>query len=235
MVDPCRCLSPDQQQNAPNNDMQIKLVILDFDGVIVESNDIKDKVFQQIFSRYPDHYETLLNYHRTYISVSRYAKFEFLLKTIGQKDNEELKNQLLQDFSSITLEMMKTVSFVKGAKAFLAEIQDQLPVYLASVTPIYDLEIILDSLRLKQYFKGVYGSPPWKKPDAIKDILQKENISAQNTVLVGDSYGDQRAANENKIHFIGRNSGLGFEDPQPDLIISDLTGLFSLVQKIDFR
>ena len=215
--------------------MKIKLVILDFDGVIVESNDIKDQVFQQIFSRYPDHYDTLLNYHRTYVSLSRYAKFDFLVQTIKANNGEDLKNELLADFSAITLELMKTVPFVKGAKIFLEEMYQQLPLYLASVTPIQDLEIILENLQLRHFFKDVYGCPPWNKPDAIKDILNKEKISSQETVLVGDSYGDQRAAKENKIHFIGRDSGLGFENPQPDMIIPDLTGLYSFLQKIDFK
>ncbi len=215
--------------------MQIKLLILDFDGVIVESNHIKDQGFQQLFNRYPDHYGELLNYHRTHISVSRYAKIDFLLQTIGQNGNESVKNELLKDFSSITLALMRTVPFVKGAKEFLEEVQNRLPVYLASVTPIQDLETILENLQLKHFFKGIYGCPPWSKPDAIKDILQKEKISPKNTVLVGDSYGDQRAAHDNKIHFIGRDSGLGFENPQPDMIIPDLSGLFSFLQKIDFR
>ena len=215
--------------------MQIKLVILDFDGVIVESNDIKDQVFQKIFIRYPDHYDALLNYHRTHISLSRYAKFDFLVETIKANGREELKNQLLADFSAITLELMKTVPFVKGAKEFLEQMYQQLPLYLASVTPIQDLEIILENLQLKHFFNGVYGCPPWNKPDAVKDILNKEKISPQETVLVGDSYGDQRAAKENKIHFIGRDSGLGFENPQPDMIIADLTGLSSFLQKIDFK
>ena len=215
--------------------MHIKLVILDFDGVIVESNDIKDKVFQQIFSRYPEHYEALLNFHRINVSISRYAKFDFLLQTIGQKNNEELKKNLLEDFSALTLELMKTVPFVKGAISFLEEMYQQLPLYLASVTPIQDLEIILGNLQLRHFFKEIYGCPPWNKPDAVKDILYKEKISSQQTVLVGDSHGDQRAARENKIHFIGRDSGLGFENPQPDMIIPDLTGLVSFLQKIDFK
>jgi phosphoglycolate phosphatase-like HAD superfamily hydrolase len=71
----------------------------------------------------------------------------------------------------------------------------------------------------------VYGCPPWTKPGAVKDILQKENILPSHTVLVGDSYGDQKAANETGVHFIGRNSGLLFEDPQPAILIENLEGL----------
>ncbi len=204
---------------------KIELIILDFDGVIVESNDTKDKVFDTIFSRYPLQYEKALQYHRTNVSLSRYAKFDHLLELIGDTANIELKNKLLADFSANTLEIMRTIPFVKGAMDFLQAMHECLPLYLASVTPIEDLEIILDSLRIRSYFKDVYGCPPWTKPLAVKDILEKENISPGKTVLIGDSYGDQNAAIETGIHFIGRNSGLHFTDPQPHIIVEDLTGL----------
>jgi phosphoglycolate phosphatase-like HAD superfamily hydrolase len=204
---------------------KIELIILDFDGVIVESNDIKDKVFNEIFQRYPAHYEKALQFHRTNISLSRYEKFDHLLKLIDEPGNAELKSKLLEDFSATTLQIMRSISFVNGATDFLQTMHQRVPLYLASVTPSKDLEIILDSLQVRSYFKDVYGCPPWTKPGAIKDILEKENVPANKTVLVGDSYGDQNAAKETGIHFIGRNSGLHFNDPQPGIIIEDLTGL----------
>jgi phosphoglycolate phosphatase-like HAD superfamily hydrolase len=204
---------------------KIELIILDFDGVIVESNDTKDKAFDAIFSRYPVQYKKALQYHRTNVSLSRYAKFDHLLELMGEPGNTELKNKLLADFSANTLEIMRTVAFVKGAMDFLQTMHERIPLYLASVTPIEDLEIILDNLRIRSYFKDVYGCPPWTKPLAVKDILEKECISPGKTVLIGDSYGDQNAAGETGIRFIGRNSGLQFNDPQPRIIVEDLTGL----------
>lgn len=209
-------------------DGKIEVVILDFDGVIIESNDIKDKVFDEIFQRFPAQYENALNYHRTHVSVSRFQKFDYLLGQLGRTGDEVLKRQLLEDFSSITLEKMKSVSFVNGAIDFLKTMQLKFPLYLASVTPIHDLEIILDHLQLRSYFKGVYGCPPWTKIDAVYDILAHENSSAQNAVLIGDSYGDQRTARETGVHFIARQSGLGFEDPQPETSMDDLIGLADL-------
>jgi phosphoglycolate phosphatase-like HAD superfamily hydrolase len=203
----------------------IQLVILDFDGVIVESNDIKDRAFKKVFSRFPEYENEFFAYHQKYVSVSRYAKFDHVLERIGKPDDLELKNELLSDFSTYTIEMMRSVSFVKGAKEFLEDLYGKLPLYLVSVTPIDDLGLILDQLKIQSFFKTVYGCPPWNKPGAIKDILQNENQSPGNAVLIGDSYGDQRAAQETGTRFIGRDSGLGFEEPYPSLIIPDLSGL----------
>ncbi|MEO8172116.1 MAG: HAD hydrolase-like protein [Sediminibacterium sp.] len=203
----------------------IRLVIFDFDGVIVESNNIKDTVFEEIFSRYPLCFENAMQYHRDNVSVSRYQKFDHLLELMGEPGNTVVKEQLLNDFSSLTLKKMHSVSFVNGARLILEKLQGRFPLYLASVTPIEDLEMILADLKIRSYFKDIYGCPPWTKPNAIKDILQKENAAPQNVVLIGDSYGDQRAAHETGIHFIGRDSGLGFEDPQPAVIVKDLETL----------
>ena len=208
-----------------------KVLVLDFDGVIVDSNGIKDKVFYQLFCRFPEHTDTLMEYHRTYISVSRYEKFDFLLQQIGEPTNEALKEELLKDFSSITLSYMRTVPFLNGAKEFLEEVNSILPTYLASVTPIDDLEMILESLGIRSFFKDVYGCPPWTKPNAIRDILYKENIQPSFALLIGDSYGDQQAAFETGIKFIGRDSGLGFRDPQPTHIINDLIGFSNYFKK----
>lgn len=204
---------------------KIELIILDFDGVIVESNHVKDSAFAEILNRYPEYASDFFQYHRENISLSRYRKFDYLLKLIGQTGNEELKKELLRDFSTSTLKIMRSIPFVTGAMDFLQTMHQRMPLYLASVTPIEDLEIILGSLRIRSYFKDVYGCPPWTKPLAVKDILGKENISPGKTVLVGDSYGDQNAAIETGIHFIGRNSGLHFNDPQPRFIVENLTGL----------
>jgi phosphoglycolate phosphatase-like HAD superfamily hydrolase len=209
--------------------MKIQLVIFDFDGVIVESNDIKDRVFKQIFDRFPEYSADVYRFHQQNVSLSRYVKFDYLLQKIGRADDTALKDQLVNEFSETTLQLMESVPLVKGAKKILQEFAPKIPLYLLSVTPIQDLTIIVEHLEIRSYFKRIYGCPPWNKTDAIRDILQKENQSAENTVMIGDSYGDQRAAAETRIHFIGRNSGLGFKDPQPEIVVPDLSNLTEIL------
>lgn len=192
----------------------IRILIFDFDGVIVESNGIKDQAFHQLFSKFPDQLETMMNYHKEHVSASRVFKFNHLLSLLGKTDDTGLHQQLMTDFSAITLNLMKQVPLVPGAKMFLTN-WSQIPKYLASVTPIDDLVIILENLGLTHYFKGVYGCPPWTKPNAIRDILSNEKIKPAEALLIGDSAGDQRSAKETGIHFLARNSGLAFDEPLP--------------------
>jgi beta-phosphoglucomutase-like phosphatase (HAD superfamily) len=200
---------------------KVKVLIFDFDGVIIESNYIKDQAFEIIFKKYPKHYNQLIKFHRDNVSVSRYEKFDYLLKVTSNENDINLKSRLLEDFSLITLNLMKTVPFVEGVIDFLKSIYNKIPVYLASVTPIADLEIILLDLKINTYFKKVYGCPPWIKSEAIADIIKIEKVLPNEVLLIGDSYGDQRAAKINNINFIGRDSGLIFEKPYPSKVISN--------------
>jgi phosphoglycolate phosphatase-like HAD superfamily hydrolase len=208
----------------------LSVIIFDFDGVIVESNGIKDEIFQNIFQRYPEVYEQAYNYHTSNVFESRVKKFHFLAKLLGEEHNDVFINKMLLEFSHLTLEKMKSVSFVNGAKEFLQNFSPRLPLYLASVTPIEDLEIIVSNLDIRQYFKGIYGCPPWKKSDAVLDILRIEGTDAQNVILIGDSAGDQSAATIAGVRFIGRNSGLHFNDPQP-VIFNDLAEIALLINE----
>ena len=43
--------------------MELKTIILDFDGTLVESVGIKDAAFEALFSEYPEHLECIMAYH----------------------------------------------------------------------------------------------------------------------------------------------------------------------------
>jgi beta-phosphoglucomutase-like phosphatase (HAD superfamily) len=39
-------------------------VILDFDGVVLESNAVKTEAFRDVFARFPEHAEAMMDFHR---------------------------------------------------------------------------------------------------------------------------------------------------------------------------
>ena len=207
----------------------IKVLIFDFDGVIVDSNHIKDKAFKIIFKEYPEHYQNLMNYHFKNVSKSRVFKFDYLLKLINKEKNYKLKKELMKKFSTITIDLMKSVPFVNGFKKLVEKFKD-LPLYLISVTPIEDLEIILNNLSISNIFKKTYGCPPWNKISAINEILIFEKIKPNEAIMIGDSIGDQIASKKTKINFIGRYSGLPFDKPSPK-IFKDLNSISKYLKR----
>ena len=192
-----------------------KTIILDFDGVVIESNALKNEAFAKIFGRFPDYAAEMLRFHTDNISLSRFSKFDYLLELLGRKHDQLLREDIATDFSKTMMEGMVTVPLVTGALSFLNTITAQLPIYLASVTPETELRYILDQRNLAKWFTGIYGCPPWTKLAAIADVLQRESLTASDALLVGDSAGDQSAAITAGVSFLARNSGLQFEEPYP--------------------
>jgi phosphoglycolate phosphatase-like HAD superfamily hydrolase len=162
-----------------------------------------------------------MEFHHKNISVSRFKKIDRLAFLMGKDADLDFKREAEEKFSKYVLGAILTVPLVKGAQKFLNTMKSRVPLYLASVTPESELCYILQKRDLLHWFDGVYGCPPWTKAGAIRDLLLQNGISKKSAILIGDSAGDQKAALEVGIHFIGRDSGLKFDEPPP-FLFSDL-------------
>ena len=193
----------------------LRAIISDFDGVILESNDLKTRAFEVVFAGFPDYAATMMAYHHAHVSDSRFAKFRhFVTACLGRAEDDPLVDQLATSFSAEMLRQIDACPMVPGALAFLARAGAALPVFLASVTPQDELEVILRRRGLAEYFTRVYGCPPWSKPAAVTDIVRAFD-GPEGVVFIGDSAGDQRAALEAGVEFLARDSGLPFDAPRP--------------------
>ena len=191
----------------------IRALIFDFDGVILDSNALKTDAFRDIFGRYPKHADAMMAYHHAHVSQSRYEKFTHLVEhRLGRRGDRRLVNQLADQFADLLRDRMDRCPLVPGARQLLDDVSTRVPLFLASVTPEAELLRLLDAHALRQYFRDVYGCPPWTKPDAVQDIVSRLG-GARGIALIGDSAGDQRAAAANGVEFIPRDSGLAFDPP----------------------
>jgi phosphoglycolate phosphatase-like HAD superfamily hydrolase len=126
---------------------------------------------------------------------------------------------------------MMSVPLVTGAEDFLRKVTPVFPVYLASVTPDEELNLILAQRGLAHWFRDIYGCPPWTKPDAIRDVVVREKVNPGEILLVGDSAGDQRAAQMTGVRFLARDSGLRFDPPAP-LAFADLNKITQYIEEL---
>ncbi len=182
-----------------------KVIVLDFDGVIVESNEIKYSAFREVFKSYPQHMEEIIKYHKAYPAVDRYSKFNFIADNILKLSNSEnIKKQWADDYSRLTRQAVVDCPFVFGALDFLEHFGSDM-LYLASATPSAELNIILEQRDLKKYFKKIYGAP-LNKADVLKEIQKLENVLLEEMLFIGDSPSDQDAAIKANVPFIGRRS-----------------------------
>jgi phosphoglycolate phosphatase-like HAD superfamily hydrolase len=193
----------------------LRAIISDFDGVILESNDLKTRAFEAVFAGFPEHADAMLAYHHAHVSDSRFAKFRhFVTACLGKPASDPLVEQLGAAFSAAMLRQMDGCPLVPGARQFLDRAHAALPVFLASVTPQDELDLILQRRGLAGYFTGVYGCPPWSKVAAVTEVVNALG-GPEGVLFIGDSAGDQRAALETGVEFLARDSGLPFDAPLP--------------------
>lgn len=182
----------------------IKAIIFDFDGVIVESVDIKTQAFCEIFKNMPRHVDAIRHYQQTHGGISRQRKFKHIYKNILKKSlSKEKLESLCKQFERLVLEKVIKSPFVVGAEELLKKAKGKYAMYVISGTPGNELNLIVQKRGLAHYFDGVYGTPRTKDTH-LKNILKKQKLKPSEAVFVGDSLTDFSAAKVMKVPFIAR-------------------------------
>ena len=214
---------------------KIKAIIFDFDGVIIESADIKTEAFRQLFSQYPDKVEEIVAYHKQNMGISRYVKFHYFYENIlGKELSREMEVELGKRFSQLVLKQILKAPLVAGAKEFLSNNKDRYLFFIASGTPEDELHYIVTQRRLTKYFKGIYGTPR-KKSEIIEDIMEKNRLSRNEVVYVGDAQSDQDAAEKAGVPFIARTSRRTGKLANCSYYMKDLHSLGEVVEMLSCR
>ena len=212
----------------------IKAIIFDFDGVIVESLDIKTNAFAKLFEHESeDVIKKVIDYHLKNAGVSRYEKIKYIYKEILNRPLADEVFQMLCDrFANLVVNSVVMAPYVKGAKEFLENYASRYKNFVISATPQKEIEDIIHKRNIKQFFKKIYGSPT-KKIDAVKDILTKEDISSDGAVYIGDAISDYIAARDNSVNFIARiNINESIFINSNCLKIKDLMNLDSMIETL---
>lgn len=212
--------------------MKIRVIALDFDGVIVESTEIKTEAFAELFRQYPEQIDQIVQYHKKNEGVSRYQKFKYIYENLlGLVYSAKIERELDQRFSRMVLDKIKRCDFVNGSLQFLQAYYRKYPLYLISATPDGELKEIVESRGLTPYFVSVFGSSR-SKPEWLRQILNRERARSKELLLVGDSSSDYRAAFEVGTLFVGRLRPGGkniFPAEGTSAIINDLKELSLLL------
>lgn len=208
----------------------IQTLVMDFDGVILESNEVKSEVFAELFARYPEHEAEMTRFHQENAWRSRFDKLNHLVfDLMGRPHDVALRDALERDFSRLTRERLLETAFVPGAWDFLAEFAARVPIHLASITPIADLDWIVERRGLRPYFRAMHGFPPTTKAAAMTEILRHAGHPASAMVMIGDAPGDLASAREVGAGFLWRRSRIPFDRP-PAIGYDDLHGIAAAVR-----
>ena len=183
---------------------KLDAIVFDFDGTLVDSNEIKSKAFGELYKTYGDEIiNKVLNYNDQNKGLSRLKKFKYWQENfLGQTYTDKLGEQLSISFSELVLESIVKASYIDGAHEFLKNNYHRVPLFVASGTPEQELREIVKRRKMTKFFHGVYGSPSSKK-QILTHILKQYDFSPQRLLMVGDSLSDLEGAEQAKVRFVG--------------------------------
>ncbi len=204
-------------------------VILDFDGVVVESVGIKDDAFAELFKDFPAYLPAIMKYHQANNATIRYEKFRYIYEEIlGLPYTAEVSTRLGLQFSKMVFEKIVNCPFVRGAMEFLEEYRQKSLLYLVSVNPAQELKAILANRKIDHFFSDVYAHP-WGKADAIRDILRRNAYLAKDAVFIGDSPEDFDAAQMAGVDFVGRQAARSW-DSRKTVVFNDMNEIVNYLR-----
>jgi len=185
--------------------MNWEAVFFDFDGVILDSVDIKTIAFESMFKSFgPAVQQEVTRYHLENGGVSRFDKFRYYYENILNIVISEDKIQdLSKKFSELVVQGVIESPFIKGAFETLELTKTKgISAYVVSGTPQEEIDFIVRQKDLLKYFAEIHGSPR-KKWDIISEILDRKKYIPNRCLFIGDAMSDYEAARRTGTQFLG--------------------------------
>ena len=171
-------------------------IIFDFDGVLVDSVDVKTQAFRALFMNEKQHLAEILDFHLANGGMSRFAKFEYIHREILKKDlSDERARFLGNEFSRLVMQKVIECPSMPGALEFIRKYYLRMPLFIVSATPERELREIVSKRGLSTFFREVHGAPR-NKSEIICNILDRNHLTAGMVPFVGDEINDYLASVE---------------------------------------
>ncbi|RKS99985.1 HAD family hydrolase [Flavobacterium sp. 123] len=187
---------------------QYKVILWDFDGVIVESNKVRESGFRKVLEQFPEEQiEELIKFHNLNGGLSRYVKFRYFYEVICKSSISEEKVQHLADsFSEIMLKKLGSKEYlINDTVKFIESNSNSIEMNIVSGSDQNELRILCSRLDIDKNFKSICGSPT-PKNTLVADYLKNSKFKNEEICLIGDSMNDYEAAAVNEIDFYGYNN-----------------------------
>tara|TARA_B100000315_G_scaffold232769_1_gene245287 strand:- start:529 stop:1125 length:597 start_codon:yes stop_codon:yes gene_type:complete len=190
--------------------MSIKVIVFDFDGTLIDSNQLKYEAFFKLFPSDGLHKKIVTEVLSEILEESRYVILREIIKRLNAEMNEyELDNrvqELATEYNDLVVDGAKRCREKTGAKEVLESLSKKYKLYLNSLTPEVSLKDIVKHKKWGNYFCGIFGYPN-DKVSVLLEIIRKETIEPDELLVVGDGKSDRDSANNVKCNFFRISNG----------------------------
>jgi len=189
--------------------MHKKVIVFDFDGTLIDSNQLKHDAYFKLFPLDGFHKKIVTEVLNEYFEESRYVILSEIIKRLNSEtiNKDELSNSvqvLATKYNDVVVDGAKHCKEKPGAKEVLESLNKRYNLYLNSTTPEVFLKDIVKHRKWEDYFCDIFGYPN-DKASVLFGIIERESISPDELLVVGDGKSDKDSANSVKCEFFQIN------------------------------
>lgn len=177
-----------------------RTIVFDFDGVLVDSVELKGSAFSQVLEILDTNVsDEIAEHHLSNPSMGREEKLLHYMSI--HRDHIAQGIQLpeaLSQFSRQVISSLSRIGLMDGCRDFLAHFSATHDLQICSSAPDWEITEILSNLGVLKYFSKICG-PPTKKDEF---LLECSKVS-EGLIFIGDSMTDLVAAERANVEFIG--------------------------------
>ena len=178
--------------------------IFDFDGVLVDSVEVKTRAFAKLYEPYGKRIvDLVIEHHRNNGGMNRFDKFRYYHSEFLERPlNDQGVMDLAEAFSRIVIDEVIASPEIPGARIFLKECSPAIPCFINSATPENELREIVFQRKLTPFITDIFGAPR-SKTDNMGIILNQYNLDNKRCLFFGDALSDYKAAIAHDVEFVG--------------------------------
>jgi len=183
-------------------------MVFDFDGVIIDSMNVKVDEYKILFSQFTKD-ESILNeiadIYKNSIGIPREITLKKVFnEVLDQNISDQEVENLSQFYSKAIFSRLETIKPLNGFLDYLT-LHKEVNKHIISGAPHSDIAYLTNKLKLSKHFKSIKGGPLEKK-DALIGFKNQEKVKEQEIVYFGDQKNDYNAAKAAEVQFIGINA-----------------------------
>jgi phosphoglycolate phosphatase-like HAD superfamily hydrolase len=195
--------------------MPIRAIVFDFDGVLVESVDIKLDAYTALFdAEGADMQRRVRDFCAPRLGLSRFRLIDAIYEgVLHTRLSADMRNTLCARFGELVLDRVTAAPLVAGANDFLSRHGGEYQLFVVSGTPQIELQEILRRRHMAGWFQAAFGSPA-QKATLLAHLLSSFKLQVDEVVYIGDTDLDWIAVQTLRIPFIWRRRSE--DQPRPE-------------------
>jgi phosphoglycolate phosphatase len=200
----------------------IRCVVFDFDGTLVDSNQIKRQSFHDVAAEFEDGAARMKRLLEREDAGDRYWVFEQFAAGLSPAPDASI---LADRYTRLCEEQIVAAPEMPGAGLALKQLKaNGCQLFVNSATPVEPLRRIIELRNMGSLFDGVYGAPNDKVLN-IETIMRLYGASRDEVAMVGDGEADREAAEQVGCRFVAIRNPQNNFTVVPARMIADLQHL----------